>query len=281
MLRSEWAQERLWLVGLIILVIAASFLAVQVNSTDIALTFLLLLLGLVAVGLLTGIWGGFLAGVAGVSAILLANLYAGLYPRETFLINTATQAVMFLAAGVVAGRLSIVLDRAQSRTDHWRSQAEQYRIHDEQLGVLKPDWALERLEAEVQRALRFSRPLTVWMLHLTPQPNANEAAGERLAVLQATLRVLRALAHPPAVFSYLGEDRILVILPEFDAVQTQSLANNFRDRCKLEHYFPPGQNYSLGRTIAEWGVFHEAISSLSGAGDSAAGVLERARSALK
>jgi K+-sensing histidine kinase KdpD len=127
--------------------IAAAFLVVQINPFEVGLTYLALLAGVAAVGLLTNVWGGLLASAVGTFAVIIINQYVGVYPRENYVLNIASELAVFLTVGPLAGAVAVLLERLQQRTEHWQKIAEERTVHDEVLGTLNsngPKYALKK-----------------------------------------------------------------------------------------------------------------------------------------
>jgi len=191
---TEAARSRSWALLLALVTIITTVLIVVVNPLEAALVYLALLLGTIVLGLLTGLWGGLIAAAAGVVTITLLNQYAGIYARENAVANIATELAAFLLVGPLAGGLGRSIDRVQREADRWLARAE-----------------------EITRARRFQRPLSIALLQLQANPDApiNQRA-QRIAALQAVLRVARAATQPPALITHAGGDQVLMILPEQD-----------------------------------------------------------------
>lgn len=275
MQRNESTKTRLWAFALGLVVIAATLLVVRINPFEISLAYLGLLAGVIIVGLMTNLWGGVAASAVGVFAMILINQYAGIYPRENRMINIASELAVFLLVGPLAGMLSGAIEAVQRQANHWLARAEQQTVHDEALGTLKPEWGKLRLDEETLRAAKFGRPLSVVLLQLEASPESMAAKSiprsERLGALQAVIRLVRATTQPPVVSSYLGNDQVLVILPEHTADQAYQVVTELQVRLASAVYFPaargaqPLTDKSLGKPLAQWGHLHTGIASLSGA----------------
>lgn len=279
---TESGQIRLWTLGLGIWIIVAVTLTVIVNPFAAALIYLAMLAGVVAAGLLTNVWGGLLASAVSVVALVLANEYAGIYPREDLTLNAAAELVAFLLVGPLAGRLAGAIDLAQRQMEHWLARVDELTVHDETFGTLKPAWTQVRLGEEVQRAACFGRPLSIALLQLAPQPGAaiiNRA--ERIAALQALIRVGRAVMQPPAVVAHAGGDHVLVIMPEHTAGKAQQAVQILQKQIEREVYFPNGTGQRLGKPIREWGQLRVGLASANGQAGTAEALLAQARANLE
>lgn len=277
---NEAARIKLWIFGLGLLVMAAAFLTVQVNPLLVALAYLALLAGVVAIGLMTGLWGGLITSAVAVFGMTLFNQFAGLYLRESAVFNIATELAVYLLVGPAAGGAAEAVARLERRAAHWLEQAEASAAHDEALGTLKPAWAKIRLEEEFLRAAQFERPLTVAVLQMTPEPGRVNGRSQRVAALQSLIRIARALTRPPAVVAHGGGDQALLILPEYTPEAAQQLLRRLQTQAAGEPYFPPGQNGTLGAPLSEWGHLQVGLAAANGRTENSAALLAQAQSAL-
>jgi GGDEF domain-containing protein len=276
---TESGRARWWAFGLALMTILAAMLVVVVNPFEAALAYLALLLGVIVVGLLTSVWGGLAASALSVFVIVLVNQYAGIFPRENAILNVATELAAYLLVGPLAGGLAGAIDRVQREADRYLARVEELTVHDETFGTLKPDWAAVRLDEEILRARCFNRSLSIALLQLDPKTNTI-ARSERIAALQATIRVARAVTQPPIVVSHAGGDQVLIVLPEHTLDQAQLIADSIRAKFLSEKYFPKGSAQSLGKPIGDYGNLKLGLSSLKDRSDTAQIIIERANQSL-
>lgn len=295
MQNDKRAWVRLKAFGLGLAAILAAFLTVQINPFPVIVTYLALLGMVIAIGLVTNLVGGLLASAASVFIIVFTNQYLGIYPRESFFVNVATELMAFMLAGPLAGNLAQAVEQVQRQAAYWLARAEDHAVHDETFGTLKPEWAKVRLEEEVLRAQRFSRPLSLVLFHLDPKANhgtsAAMARAERVAALQALIRLARAASPPPAVVTHMGGGQVLLMLPEHPPELAESVASTLCQQAEREVYFPgsgyPASGFSesggkaLGQPIHQRGQLQTAVSSLNAKGETAEEFLARAKAALE
>ncbi|NOZ05190.1 MAG: hypothetical protein GXP41_02390 [Chloroflexi bacterium] len=266
--------------GLGVLTLVTTLLVVAINPLGISLVYLALLAVILAVGLWTNVWGGGVASAVGVFAIVLTNQYSGIYPRENLIINIAAELVAFLLVGPLAGILAGTIEEMQRRADDWLERAEELTLHDETLGTLRFSWATVRLEEEIMRAVRFARPLSVAVLRMEPHPESPApSAQERIAALQAVVRLARSVAGPPAVITHAGDDQVVLILPEHTLEQANQVAQTLAERVPQTHYFPDDDPEPLGKPLGRWGHLQVGLASLDGQGESGESLIDRARGA--
>lgn len=281
---SEGARTRGWALGLALATIIAAMLVVVVNPFDVALVYLALLGGVIAIGLMTNVWGGLAASAISVFAIVLIDQTVGIYPRENALFNIATELAAFLAAGPLAGSLATAINRVQHEADRWLARVEELSVHDDIFGTLKPDWARLRLDEEIVRAQRFKRPLSIALLNLSPNATAPiDQRAERVAALQAVIRVARAVTHPPLIVTHAGGDQVLIVLPEHTADQARDVIDRVQQQIKREQYFPKRKdlNKALGKPVRDWGQLQVGVVALNGHAASGETLIASARAALE
>ena len=273
--KNNAAPLRGWTLVLSLAALAAGFLIANLNVFEVSLIYLGLFLVVAAVGLFTNLWGGLAASGVAVFALILLNQYVGIYPVQNRIVNIATELAVFLMAGPIAGWLSHVIEDGQQRINHWISLAEGHATHDKTFNTLKPEWSKIRLEEEVARAKSYSRPLSIALLQFTDIAGANRK--ERVAAFQALIRVARSATSSPIVVAYVGENRVMLILPEHAKEQTRQMLSVIQARAVNELYFPDGAE-SLGRPLSQRGEIQMAVADLGPENGSADVLLQSAAS---
>jgi GGDEF domain-containing protein len=129
------------------------------------------------------------------------------------------------------------------------------------------------------RARRFDRPLAIALLQLDPKTNS-AARSERVAALQAMIRLARAVTQPPIVVSHSGSDQVLIVLPEHTLDQAQQTGDSIHAKFLSEKYFPKGSAQSLGKPIGDYGILKLGLASLKDQADTAQILIERAKQLL-
>lgn len=271
---------KLWAFGLALGLIIASYLIIAVNPVEIAVLYLGVLAIVAGIGLVTNVLGGGIAAVAAVFAIVLVNQFSGIYPRESLLVNVATELIAVLTVGPLAGRVSALVDRVYRRGAHWRTLAREQSAHDEALGTLKPQFAAIRLNEEIMRARTFDRPLSVITLDIIPR-HAPQTPFEARQILQAMVRVARSLTKPPTVIACTGNNQIMLILPEFTAAAAADLSHQLMTMVERAPFFAKEDITSLGSPVSSWGNMRAGVAALNGQPETGETLLKRAQSALK
>jgi GGDEF domain-containing protein len=280
---SESTRIKLWALGLSLAVIAAVFLVTSINPFETGLIYLALLAAVVVTGLISNIWGGFAASAIAVFALILINQFIGIYPSENIVVNVASELAVFFIVGPLAGGLSGAIEKAQRQSDQWLALAEQRAVQDEIFGTLTPAWIKIRLDEEILRAKRFDRPLSIALLQLDPISSPASSRNERIAALQALIRIARSAAPSPAVVAHAGGDQVIVILVEHNAESARQIAAQIASRTSTEKYFPPGSNIaekSLGTPLSQWGQVRVSVVSLDPGLNTSHTLMEKAKSLL-
>lgn len=262
---------RSWTLGLSLAALAAGFLVANINVFNISLVYLGLFLAVVTAGLLTNPWGGLAASGIAVFALSLLNRSIGIYPVQNRVINIASELAVFLLAGPLTGMFSQVIERNQAQIEHWIAVAEGRSTHDPIFGTLKPEWSKVRLEEEVTRAKAYMRPLSVAILQFADI--ANTRRNDRVAALQTLIRIVRSETAAPTVVSYLGENRVLLILPEHSSDQAQTVLSTIQARAETEKYFPE-DGEALGQPLNRFGKIQMAVASFGSENGSAEALLQ-------
>jgi GGDEF domain-containing protein len=277
---TESGRARLWAFGLVVMVIFATLVVASINPIEMAAVYLILLLSVSVMGLLTNIWGGLAASAVSVFVIVLINQYSGITARENSILNVATELAAYFFVGPLAGGLASAIDRVQREADRWLARAEELTVHDETLGTLKPDWAIVRLDEEILRARRFKRPLSIALLEL--QSRAEKVARtERIAALEAVIRIARAVTQPPVLVTHSGGGQIMIVLPEHSIEQAQQSTAAIQAQTASEKYFTKDRSQVLGKPIGEWGDLKIGLAELNGHSESAQSLIEKAKQALQ
>jgi hypothetical protein len=250
---------------LVVLIAIAAVLALKANPFEMGLSYLALLAGVAIVGLMTNTRTGLVVSVLCIFGITLFIRYSGVSILETMSVNTAAQLVALFLIGVTAGRLGRTIGQIQRQANHWMADTEAQTVHDKTFGTLKPAWAEIRLKEEIMRAEQFGRPLSVLLLRVCPESNGSpKAPHDRIAVLQAIVRLSRSLTQPPAVVTCTDENQVLLILPEHTGEQANELRQELSEQLTHVLYFPDKETKSLGKALSQWGKVHIGLISLNG-----------------
>ena len=275
---SESTGLRLRAFALAVVTILAAFLSASLNTFENGLIHVTLLASVIAVGLATNLWGGVAASAVAVFAIILLNQYLGIFSRPYVVINVASELLSYIAAGPLAGSLSRTAGQMQAEINHWLKLTEDRTTHDDNFGTLKPEWAKIRLEEETLRAKTFARPLSIALLQFVA--GANASRPDRIAALRAVVRMARSGTQPPIVISYVGNDQVLLILPEHREDKTQQVLTSLQERAKTELCFPVGKTESIGKPLSQMGQILASTATLEEE-TSGEALLEKAKSALR
>ena len=102
--------------------------------------------------------------------------------------------------------------------------------HDALTGILNRRAILERLEAELSRARRENRPLTVAMIDLDHFKQVNDTLGHEAGdvVLRESVRRIRSILREYDSVGRYGGEEFLVVLPGVDSIAAKSVLERVR-----------------------------------------------------
>jgi diguanylate cyclase (GGDEF)-like protein len=146
-----------------------------------------------------------------------------------------TAAPLRNASGVVIGAIETLQDVTERRLagEALRESEERYRtlsLTDSLTGLFNSRHMHERLEAEVMRATRYARPLSLLILDADHFKRVNDTYGHLVGdvVLQGLAKVIRdCLRRTDNAFRYGGEE-FVVIMPEASSNAAFALAERLR-----------------------------------------------------
>lgn len=170
-------------------------------------------------------------------------------------------------------------ERAMARAlEHTRLLRENARLFEEnqRLAVTDPLTGLynrrkldEVLAAEIERASRYGRPLSLLVVDLDGMKRINDSRGHAVGdrVLQAAAGGLRGAIRRVDLATRLGGDEFVVVLPEADAVEAASVAARI-----VQHFATldvDGEAVSASIGVAAWGPAHSQADAFVQAADRA------------
>ncbi|HEV7207407.1 MAG TPA: diguanylate cyclase [Mycobacteriales bacterium] len=154
-------------------------------------------------------------------------------------------------------------------------EAQRLSITDALTGLWNYRYATLALGREVERALRFSRPMALLMLDLDRFKDVNDRYGHPRgdAVLIEVAQRLRSVVREVDVLSRYGGEELMLILPETDIVGAQQLADRVLETIRSTPMGGPGEE-------PVWMTTSIGIAVLPQHGDSPRAMLRAADSAL-
>lgn len=155
---------------------------------------------------------------------------------------------------------------------------EEISARDSLTGLYNRWFVMEKIESEMNRALRHGAPMSVLMLDLDHFKNVNDSFGHSAGdeVLKSVGQVLRESCRVYDVPGRYGGEEFCIVLPETRLGNTQNVAERIRARLAQTQLAVGGNSISVTASI---GV--AALESVSNEGIvSAASLIERADRAL-
>jgi diguanylate cyclase (GGDEF)-like protein len=194
-----------------------------------------------------------LAGAAGASVVALACwIYFGTRLRRVAEALEATltsdQPVRLRVAGTQAERR---LARAFNAASGAFVQVEARAAHDRLTGVVNRETLLTTLAAEIERATRHHKWLSVAFIDIDRFKPINDTYGHHTgdAVLREVARLLGDNIRASDLFGRYGGEEFMLILPETTPEEATVLAEHLR-QLVMEHPMPIGSRQALQLTIS-------------------------------
>jgi len=150
----------------------------------------------------------------------------------------------------IAGQLGQVLDTI-TVYHHTRELS----ITDELTKVYNRRYFNQRFDREMQRALRYSRPLSLIMLDIDHFKVFNDTHGHLWgdAVLKQVAQTLEDSLRKADILARFGGEEFVVLLPEIDKAHGRQVAEKLR-RAIESAAFPKAETQPLGRITVSLGL---------------------------
>lgn len=155
---------------------------------------------------------------------------------------------------------------------------EEISARDSLTGLYNRWFVMEKIESEMNRALRHGAPISVLMLDLDHFKNVNDSFGHSVGdeVLKSVGQVLRESCRVYDVPGRYGGEEFCIVLPETRINNTTGVAERIRSRLAQTQLAIGGQSISVTASIGVAGMDSSSGESVL----SAAALLERADRAL-
>ena len=164
------------------------------------------------------------------SAITLARAFSAPFmaPQEGLFTPSPMQVIYLL--GLAFGTLLTSIGTVLMASEHLRQELERLVTHDSLTGALTRRALFTTGEAELSRARRQGRPLSVLMLDLDHFKQINDEHGHLVGdrVLAAFVERAHAVLRRPSVLGRYGGEEFVALLPDTDAAQALSVAERIR-----------------------------------------------------
>jgi diguanylate cyclase (GGDEF)-like protein len=202
------------------LVLSFSLVVADQLGSDLYLTYFLIIM-------IAGFWRDFRWSLG--FAILLSLLYSGLLLLAE---NLNTYMVLRIPFLFVASLLYGYFTQVVSNERTLREKAEKEARRDFLTGLPNRQAYDERIQEELERAIRYKRLLSILMIDLDDFKTINDSLGHEFGdmVLQKFSEHLNQTIRRSDFAARLGGDEFVVILPETDLDAAVDLANRIRSR---------------------------------------------------
>lgn len=164
------------------------------------------------------------------SAIILARAFSAPFmPPQEGLFTPSPMQVIYLL-GLAFGTLLTSIGTVLMASEHLRQELERLVTHDSLTGALTRRALFSTGEAELARARRQGRPLSVLMLDLDHFKQINDQHGHVVGdrVLVDFVARAHAVLRRPAVLGRYGGEEFVALLPDTDAAQALAVAERIR-----------------------------------------------------
>jgi len=242
---SARATGLLWLAGVTVLL----FMSLFTGSYGWRVLFMGLLLGGVGVWHTVIVWRQpaqsfatrFTSTVLALStAIILARAVSAPFapPQEGLFTPAPMQAIYLL--GLAFGKLLTSIGTVLMASEHLRQELERLVTHDSLTGALTRRALFSSGAAELARARRQGRPLSVLMLDLDHFKQINDQHGHLVGdrVLVDFVARAHAVLRRPAVLGRYGGEEFVALLPDTDTAQALAVAERIRASCADDPLLP-------------------------------------------
>ncbi|HET7706797.1 MAG TPA: GGDEF domain-containing protein [Thermoanaerobaculia bacterium] len=147
---------------------------------------------------------------------------------------------------------------------------------DSLTGLYNRWYVMDKIEAEINRALRHGAPLSLMMLDIDHFKNVNDTYGHMAGdqVLQSVGKLLRESCRVYDVPGRYGGEEFCILLPETKLDNTSVVANRIRERLEVTGVDVPGASVVVTASIGVAGL-ETNDTVLTGAG-----LIDRADKAL-
>ncbi|MGE4423773.1 MAG: GGDEF domain-containing protein [Pseudodesulfovibrio sp.] len=141
-----------------------------------------------------------------------------------------TVASVFLAAALVLGIALACATRLMRLLDGAHDKIATLTTHDDLTGLPNRRWFFDRLDEEIDRAVRYGNKLSLVMVDLDHFRRVNDSFGHPLGdlALAEVARLLSANIRTSDVVARYGGEEFMIILPEADACQAVRAAEKLR-----------------------------------------------------
>jgi len=201
------------------------------------------------------------------STITLARAAtAPFLPPEDGLFTPSPMQVVYLL-GLAFGTLLTSIGTVLMASEHLRQELERLITHDSLTGALTRRALYAAGEAELSRARRQGRPLSVLMLDLDHFKRINDEHGHLVGdrVLADFVERAHAVLRRPALLGRYGGEEFVALLPDTDAAEALAVAERLRAAAAVEADLPRCQ-VSIGVATAR---AEDSLESLINRADAA------------
>lgn len=145
-----------------------------------------------------------------------------------------------------------VRDRMERELQQVNEKLERLANTDSLTGLANRRHFMEVLNAEIERAERYDRALSLVLVDLDHFKEVNDSWGHLVGdeVLRATARVLESVCRDVDLAGRIGGEELALILPETTEEGASTVAERVRSRIEnLRHEAPDGEGFRVTGSI--------------------------------
>jgi diguanylate cyclase (GGDEF)-like protein len=148
-------------------------------------------------------------------------------------------------ASMQAGAADFVTKPVEASVLHIRIQKAIEYAHTQHLantdsltGLYNRRVFLERLQQEVERALRYHRPLSLMMIDIDHFKGYNDTYGHLQGdrILVAVAQSLKTISRATDMVARYGGEEFILLLPETDSTRAEALGNRLREHIERQRF---------------------------------------------
>lgn len=208
-LTPVWTRVHPRLVAALALPIIGAALAAAVERPAVAAAFAALFYAAAIAGLMLDTFVAILASIGIAALAVVMKRFFGAWTTESFVVSVAELLLLVATAaafGVAASALRRVNRVATERSPEDAAFGS--------LGLLGAELGELRLTAEVERAAKYNRPLSLLGVTTEELPESGLAAEHREAIHRTVARLIDSMLRVTDVAFASGPDRVVLVLPE-------------------------------------------------------------------
>lgn len=225
---TSQSQSQYFILQLVIVTISIVLVVTSIlynNSPRSVAIFLFLLAAGIAMQAVLGMRRGGIPALLICSIAILIKQFIGAWEGDNLEFNLIE---VFLMAGtfILVGRFN---DALQTYFEEFADAKQQLKILDLQdtsVGLIRSAIGLLRLKEEVDRAIRFKRPISLVLILTSPPADRDWSTTERLSVMRTIATTVKDTTRVLDIPFMASEDKVALILVDTEINGSNKVINN-------------------------------------------------------